>query len=56
MRELIGYYLIVYAITSFAILVFGDNFDCKEKCVAHVYAAVVLALIFIGMYLINEVS
>ena len=56
MRELIGYYLIVNAIASFAILVFGDNFDFIEKCVAHVYTAVVFALIFAGMYLINRVS
>lgn len=56
MRELIGYYLIAYAIASIAILLFGDNFDLIEKCVAHVYAAVVLVLIFAGMYLINGVS
>ena len=56
MRELIGYYLIVNAITSFAILVFGDNFDFMEKCVAHVYAAVIFALIFAGTYLIDGVS
>lgn len=56
MRELIGLYLIVIAITSFAIVVFGDNFDFREKCVAHVYAAVVFALIFAGVYLTNGVS
>lgn len=56
MRELVGYYLIVNAIASFAILVFGDNFDFIEKCVLHVYTAVIFALVFAGIYLINGVS
>lgn len=56
MRELIGCYLIVNAIVSFAIFVFGDDFTFKEKCVTHVYVTVIFTLIFAGMYLINGVS
>lgn len=51
MRELIGFYLITMAISSFVILVLGDA-EMKEKLCFLAFTAVILAMIITGTYLL----